>query len=60
MKEKVESQEALADAYGEIADSNKSLDNEIDSALSGSSSSDALAALKAKTGMDTPPPAIDK
>jgi len=50
MKEKVDKEEALADAYGEMADANKSLDDEIDSALDSSSSgaSNDLAALKAK------------
>ena len=33
MKDKVSQQEALADAYGEIAGESKSLDNEIDAAL---------------------------
>ena len=51
MKTKVEEQEALADAYGDIASENKTLDDEIDSALSsnaGAKSSLALAELKAK------------
>lgn len=50
MKEKVDKEEALADAYGEMAEENKSLDDEIDSALedTGGSESDDLAALKAK------------
>jgi len=50
MKEKVEEQEALSESYGEIALENKSVDDEIDSALesTGGSNSDALAALKAK------------
>lgn len=50
MKEKVEEQEALSESYGEIALENKSVDDEIDSALenTNSSGSDALAALKAK------------
>lgn len=51
MKDRVTEKEALAEAYGEVADANKSLDDEIDDALKGSapaSSSDALAALKAK------------
>ena len=33
MKEKVEEQEALSDAYGEMADEGKSIDEEINSAL---------------------------
>jgi phage shock protein A len=52
MKEKVDQNEALSDAYGEIANESKSVDEEIDKALGGSSSSaqasDSLAALKAK------------
>lgn len=55
MKDKVAQQEALAEAYGEVAGESKSLDDEIDSALSGDSdvkAADDLAALKAKLGMD--------
>ncbi len=55
MKDKVEQQEALAEAYGEVAGESKSLDDEIDNALSDSADvkkSDDLAALKAKLGMD--------
>jgi phage shock protein A len=51
MKDKVAEQEALADAYGEIANESKSVDEEIDKALEGNAeaeASDALAALKAK------------
>lgn len=51
MKEKVDQQEALAESYGEMADTTKSIDDEIDQALIGSgsaSASDSLAALKAK------------
>ncbi|MDW7692777.1 PspA/IM30 family protein [Flammeovirgaceae bacterium SG7u.111] len=55
MKEKVDQQEALAESYGEMADTTKSIDEEIDQALLGDGgssaapgSSDALAALKAK------------
>ncbi|MGB5979714.1 MAG: PspA/IM30 family protein, partial [Cyclobacteriaceae bacterium] len=50
MKDKVNEQEARAESYAEIANDNRSLDNEIDDALASSqtSSSDALAALKAK------------
>ena len=50
MKEKVDQEEALAESYGDIANENRSLEDEIDSALEGSdtSGSDALAALKAK------------
>ncbi len=51
MKDRVIEKESLAEAYGEIADTNKSLDDEIDDALDGSApaeAADALAALKAK------------
>lgn len=50
MKEKVDQEEALAESYGDIANENKSLEDEIDSALEGSNTygSDALSALKAK------------
>ena len=51
MKEKVDENEALAEAYGDVANSNRSIDEEIDDVLNTESetqSSDALAALKAK------------
>ena len=51
MKDKVEEEEALSEAYGSIANESKSLDDEIDSAIGGgaqASASDSLAALKAK------------
>ncbi len=50
MKEKVEQQEALAEAYGEIATEDKSLDDEIDNALGGdkAKASVSLEELKAK------------
>ncbi len=50
MKEKVAEEEALAEAYGDIANTNKSLDDEIDAALDSSKtqSSAALEELKAK------------
>lgn len=51
MKDKVNQQEALSEAYSEVADSNKSLDDKLDDALgqeSPSAGSDALAELKAK------------
>lgn len=54
MKEKVEEAESLSDAYADIADENKSLDEEIDSALGTTQTgSDALAALKAKMGIQS-------
>ncbi len=51
MKEKVQQQEALAEAYGDIADGNKSVDDEINAVLSDSpntKASSALEELKAK------------
>lgn len=50
MKTKVEEEESLAQSYGELAATPKTVDDEIDKALgsSSSSSSDALADLKAK------------
>ncbi len=51
MKDKVTENEALSEAYADVANSNKSLDDEIDDVLgagSSAQSSDALAALKAK------------
>ena len=56
MKDKVAQEEALAESYGEIANESKSVDDEIDSVLEGSSSeikaADNLAAMKAKLGLD--------
>ncbi|MEN8137165.1 MAG: PspA/IM30 family protein [Bacteroidota bacterium] len=55
MKDKVAEEEALAEAYGDVANESRSLDDEIDKALEGESASkasDDLAALKAKLGMD--------
>jgi phage shock protein A len=53
MKDRVNEEEALAEAYGDIADQSKSVDEEIDAALDSvdASSSDALADLKKKMGM---------
>jgi phage shock protein A len=51
MKDKVEQEEALADAYGDISNESKSLDDELDNAIGDTSSgavSESLAALKAK------------
>ncbi len=48
MKEKVAEQEALAESYAEVADMDKSVDDEIDQALGESASSDSLSQLKAK------------
>jgi phage shock protein A len=56
MRSKVEEDESLATAYGEIANSGQSIDDEINKALSGGSSmpeaSDSLAALKAKMNIN--------
>jgi len=53
MKEKAQEQEALAEAYGDMAESSHSVDDEIEKALAGSSDTkadDSLARLKAKMG----------
>lgn len=55
MKDKVAQQEALAEAYGDIAGESRTLDDEIDQAIGGDEKVKAagdLAALKAKLGMD--------
>lgn len=55
MKNKVEEDEALAQAYGEVANVDSSVDAEIDRALAGSqtpSAQDRLAELKAKMGLN--------
>jgi phage shock protein A len=55
MKSKVEEDEALAQAYGEVANVDSSVDAEIDRALAGSqttSTQDRLAELKAKMGLN--------
>jgi phage shock protein A len=55
MKSKVEEDEALAQAYGEVANVDASVDAEIDRALAGSqttSTQDRLAELKAKMGLN--------
>ena len=52
MKERVEEDESLAEAYGDMADSSKSLDDEIDAVIDEKGAgSDQLAELKAKMGM---------
>lgn len=54
MKEKVSEEEALSEAYGEMADAGGSVDEEIDKALAGGSpskSADSLAQLKSKMGI---------
>ena len=54
MKERVEEDESLAQAYGDIAKSATSVDDEIDSALKGAGAgSDKLAELKAKMGIQS-------
>ncbi len=56
MKDKVAQDEALAEAYGEMADSNKSLDDEIDQVLNTPSESAGnadLEALKAKLKLNS-------
>lgn len=55
MKDKVNQEEALAEAYGDIANTSKSVDEEIDTALGGAKkaeAAEALAELKAKLGMN--------
>jgi len=54
MKEKVVQEEALAEAYGDIANSSKSIDEELDKAIdvSESTAEDSLAKLKEKLGLD--------
>jgi phage shock protein A len=53
MKERVDEDESLAQAYGDLAGQPTSPDDEIDKALAGGGSSDAkLAALKAKMGIE--------
>lgn len=54
MKNKVTEEESLAEAYGQLADSSASVDDQIEKALADSSSaaaSDSLAALKKKMGL---------
>ena len=52
MKERVDEDESLAEAYGDMADSSKSLDDEIDAVIDDKGAgSDQLAELKAKMGM---------
>jgi len=55
MKEKVAEDEALSQAYGELGDAGRSVDDEIDKALAAGAptkAEDSLAALKAKMGLD--------
>jgi phage shock protein A len=56
MKEKVEKEEDMAAAYGEMAEENKSVDEEIEDALGEASRSDTddeLAQLKAELDRET-------
>ena len=58
MKDKVEKEEALAEAYGEMANETKTLDDEIDKVLGDTGkaeASESLAALKKKMGLDNQP-----
>ena len=48
---KKEEAEALSDAYGEMVDQSKSVDEEINSALDNNDQSDALLEMKRKLGM---------
>lgn len=54
MKEKVNQEEALAEAYGDISNSSKSIDDEIDKAIDMEdvSAENSLAKLKEKLGID--------
>jgi phage shock protein A len=52
MKDKVQTEEALAEAYGDIANESKSTDAEIDKALEGTEENTALADLKRKMGLN--------
>lgn len=63
MREKVDEEQSLAEAYGEIAQIDKSVDSEIEKALAGSSShggSDALLQLKSRMGLAEPLALPDK
>jgi len=54
MKEKVAEEEALSQAYGDMGDASRSVDDQIDRALAsggGAKGEDSLAALKAKMGI---------
>jgi phage shock protein A len=53
MKQRVEEQEALSEAYGDMADTSKSVDEEINKALNDPTikAADALADLKRKMGI---------
>ena len=53
MKQKVDEEESMSESYAEIAESNLSVDDEINNALESSSSSNALADLKAKLALNS-------
>jgi len=57
-RERVENQEALAEAYGDMADQSKSIDEEIDTALEGQEGTEALNALKEEMGLLKKPEAL--
>ena len=60
MKQKVQEEESLAEAYDQLADVGGNIDEDIDKALAAPSSTagaDSLAALKKKMGMATASPA---
>lgn len=56
MRDKVQEEETLAEAYGEMAQVERSVDDEIDKALEGNASaqSDSLLKLKSRLGMGEP------
>ena len=62
MREKVEEQEALSEAYGDMADTSKSVDDEINKALNNPTlkAADALEDLKRKMGMAPAAPEAPK
>jgi len=51
LKERVENDEALSEAYGEMADASQTLDEEINAAVAGHEGIDALNALKEEMGL---------
>ncbi len=62
MRDKVQEEESLAEAYGEMAQVERSVDDEIDKVLAGSiglSQSQSLAELKSRMGVGAPLPLAD-
>jgi len=62
MKEKVEEQEALAEAYGDISDESRTVDMEIDKALEGHeeiAAEDALLQMKERLGLSAAKPSAE-